>query len=98
MTGAIGTGRRWHKIIVAVGLALVALVMPIRAALAQSPLSEAIAAATERDFERARALQSGLADAVARDVVQWVILRAQGGTAAEYPDFLERRSDWPGLP
>ena len=98
VTGAIGTGRRWHKIIMAVGLALVALAMPIRAALAQSPLSEAIAAATERDFERARALQSGLADAVARDVVQWVILRAEGGTAAEYPNFLERRSDWPGLP
>lgn len=74
-----------------------AFAMVPRALEAQSPLSEAIAAANSRDFDRARALQSTLSDAVGRDIVSWVILRAEGGRTAEYRDFLDRRADWPGM-
>ena len=34
----------------------------------------------------------------APDIVEWHRLRAGHGTFAEAQDFLERRSDWPGLP
>ncbi|MEE9427294.1 MAG: lytic transglycosylase domain-containing protein [Paracoccaceae bacterium] len=35
---------------------------------------------------------------VAKDIVLWHRLRAGAGQFAEYIDFLDRRSDWPGLP
>ncbi len=35
---------------------------------------------------------------VGQDIVEWHRLRAGVGTFDEYTEFLERRSDWPGLP
>ena len=35
---------------------------------------------------------------VGQDIVEWHRLRAGVGTFSEYLDFLDRRSDWPGLP
>jgi len=35
---------------------------------------------------------------VGQDIVTWYRLRSGTGKFAEYQDFLERRSDWPGIP
>lgn len=35
---------------------------------------------------------------IARDIVDWHRLRAGEGDFADYPAFLARRADWPGLP
>lgn len=71
-------------------------------ALAQSDpevtaLGESLLLVDRRDWEGAEAAVQP-AGPVARDIVEWMLLRAGQGTLPEYVAFLERRPDWPGLP
>ena len=79
----------------------------IAAALAAAPahvasqaqaLEEAFEALDAGDARKAKRTASGLSDPLARDLVQWSLLREGEGEFREYADFLNRRPDWPGLP
>ncbi|WP_417258281.1 lytic transglycosylase domain-containing protein [Celeribacter sp.] len=63
-----------------------------------SPESDALVAATELrqsgDWQGARTTATG----VGRDIIEWQYLRAGKGSFDECTAFLERNSDWPGLP
>lgn len=61
-------------------------------------LRAALAAISAENFEEAANATAAIADQPAADVVIWSRLRARRGTFAEYIAFLERNSDWPGLP
>ena len=82
--------------VLALGLTLVGS-LPERAraddAAALSAALRATRAANWAAADVALAKASGLA----RDIVTWQRLRAGKGAAAEYPAFLQRHSDWPGL-
>lgn len=65
---------------------------------ANTNLTGAIAAVNGQDYATARSLQVQLSDPAARDVIEWMLLRARQGTFSEAEDFLERNADWPGLP
>ena len=66
------------------------------AAQSAQDLSRALAAANDRQWDTAQRL-AGPDGTVARDVIDWIRLRAQEGTAQEASDFLRRNPDWPGL-
>lgn len=63
-----------------------------------TPLSEAMEAVREQDWDTARRLARGDGD-VAVSIVEWHRLRATsgGGGFAEYRGFLQRHPDWPGM-
>lgn len=63
-----------------------------------SDLAAALTAARAGDWDGARAIARGLPDQPARDVITWMDLRDGNGSFEQYRAFLDRRSDWPGLP
>ncbi len=58
------------------------------------PLGWAIDAAREGNWDRAAQIAARDGE-VAVDVIEWMRLRAGGGTYAEIASFLERNKDWP---
>lgn len=60
-------------------------------------MADAMAAMREGDWLRAKEIGNA-AGPVGRDVIDWHWLRSGLGGFDEAVDFLERRSDWPGLP
>ncbi|MEM9031769.1 MAG: lytic transglycosylase domain-containing protein [Pseudomonadota bacterium] len=72
-------------------------VAPALAAQEASALSDAMAALRDGDWETARA-EARRAGPVARDIIDWHYHRSGRGSFDEIRTFLERRSDWPGLP
>ena len=83
-------------------LALIGLgpVAPARAegpgAVRPSPLRSAVHAMNRGDWARAMYLAERDGP-VARDLIEWHRLRAGEGQLDEILDFLDRRSDWPGM-
>ncbi len=59
-------------------------------------LADAINAAQSQDWATAKR-DAGRRDVIDQDLVEWHRLRAGEGSAQEVLDFLDRRSDWPGL-
>lgn len=80
-------------------LALPALPMAAQATEAQeiAALNAAMKLVDTQDWEGAHAAALG-AGPVGADVVEWSRLRASQGFLGDYEAFLQRRSDWPGLP
>ncbi len=74
----------------------VALLMPhsMQASPASDALREATRAQWAEDWHKARLTVRG----IGRDIVEWHYLRAGEGSWREYKDFINRNSDWPGLP
>lgn len=60
-------------------------------------LSNAIAAAEQRDWALAAEFTDKIPDPVAADIIMWMKLRDGQGVWLEYIDFLNRNGDWPGL-
>lgn len=80
-------------------LIAVALAAGPSSALGQAQaLEKAIEALDAGDIRKAKRAASKLNDPLARDIVQWSLLREEEGEFQEYADFLNRRPDWPGLP
>lgn len=71
---------------------------PIPASATPDALSAAIEALGNRDYDAAAAAQAEIDDPIAADVVTWIRLRQGEGEMWEYPAFLARNGDWPGLP
>lgn len=91
------TRQRAFYLLAGLGLGL-GLITPQSALADAAALARGMAAAEARDFATLRAAFDAQSDPVARDVLIWAKLRAdQGGSFAEYRDFLARRPDWPGL-
>lgn len=59
-------------------------------------LSQALAAASRRDWPAAQA-EAAKSGPIARDLVLWQRLRAGQGNWPEYRDFAARHGDWPGM-
>ena len=75
---------------------------PTQAALAEDrprarpqPMGAALSAARAERWSHAAQLATGQGD-VAKDIIEWMRLRAGEGTYAQVRSFLDRRSDWPG--
>lgn len=83
-----------RAILLALTLALTSL--PARAD--PDALNLALGAIEARDFALAEEAAAQIDDPVAADIVTWARLRARQGDFSEFVDFLDRRSDWPGLP
>lgn len=75
-----------------------AVVLVAQPAPARADLAEALQAARGSDWDRAARAAAQIEDQAARDVVIWTLLRSRQGSWQDYRDFLERNSDWPGLP
>lgn len=61
-------------------------------------LAQALEGAEAGDWETAERAMSALRERPARDVIQWLKLRAREGSFAEYVAFLTDNADWPGMP
>ena len=59
------------------------------------PMGAALGAARGGNWARAAQLAAAQGD-VAKDIIEWMRLRAGEGTYADVRSFLDRRSDWPG--
>jgi soluble lytic murein transglycosylase len=79
-------------------LALCLCLPPLPVVADADALSLALGALAEGDLELAAEAAVELDDPVARDLVEWTRLRRGGADFDDYVSFLERRSDWPGLP
>jgi len=74
------------------------LFFPLESKADSDALNLAMTAIAAQDFETAEQATRRLTDPVAQDIVAWTRLRAREGNFSEYIAFLDRRSDWPGLP
>ncbi|MEZ5777576.1 MAG: lytic transglycosylase domain-containing protein [Paracoccaceae bacterium] len=76
-----------------------AILLPLQPARADDAggFRAALAAADQRDWPTAVA-KARVAGPLAAAVIDWERLRDGKGTFAEYPAFLARYPDWPGLP
>lgn len=74
------------------------LLLPLESRANPEALNLAITAIGAQDFEIAAQAENQLDDVVAQDIVAWMRLRAREGSFSDYISFLDRRSDWPGLP
>ena len=86
-----------RRMICAIGIALVP-------GLSAAPVLSQTAETLDRALDTARAgdwqaapRQAGPQGSVARDVINWMRLRAKEGTPQEARAFLDRHPDWPGL-
>lgn len=60
-------------------------------------LGTGIRAAASGDIGLAREAQNALEDQIARDLIEWTLLRRGGSAFEDYERFLSRNPDWPGL-
>ena len=58
-------------------------------------INAAFKALSGSDLAKAKDLQAGLSDPLARKLVEWERLRGGEGQAAEYLKFLSENPDWP---
>lgn len=84
----------------AIGLWVIMCLVTV--AVAQEPpaakaVAKAMVAVEAGDWDLAHT-EVAPAGQVGRDIVSWNRLRAGAGDFAAYQEFLQRRSDWPGLP
>ena len=86
------------RLLVALVLVCLPVLGPAPATADAAALRAGLSAAYAGDGPGARAAEARITEALTRDIVTWARLRARDGGFAEYRDFLDRRSDWPGLP
>ncbi|MFW5654947.1 MAG: lytic transglycosylase domain-containing protein, partial [Roseicyclus sp.] len=60
-------------------------------------LGTGLRAAATGDIGLARESQNALDDQIARDLIEWTLLRRGGSAFEDYERFLSRNPDWPGL-
>jgi soluble lytic murein transglycosylase len=60
-------------------------------------LGTGVRAAGSGDIGLAREAQNALDDQIARDLIEWTLLRRGGSPFEDYERFLSRNPDWPGL-
>lgn len=86
-----------RRVICAMGIALLPAVAAIPAAAQTAQqLASALESARQGNWQAAPR-QAGPSGSVARDVIDWMRLRAKEGTPQEALAFVQRHPDWPGL-
>ena len=92
---ALPTGKMqaMTRLLLVIGL-IFALAMPVLAERPR-PLAWAIDAVGRGNWDEAARI-ANRDGPIARDVIEWMRLRAGGGTYAQVMAFLDRRPDWPG--
>ena len=77
---------------------LIMLSLPLRVAMADTPLARAISLMNNDDYAGAFTAIAGMRGGAAGTYIEWRRLRASKGTFREYQRFVADHGDWPGLP